>query len=153
MITNGSLRIGETSSTITTTRITVTITTATMITTSSKMKGRKPLGLMETVDIIDLIPCVGSVHCITQDLALSGVRIVTKSAIRLETVEAENFCFQISLYHSTKSRDEISVRLRVEAVLLSIDILNLLARVDNIVLPYGRISLDILLPSIRFPVL
>ncbi|GJU40407.1 hypothetical protein Tco_1193364 [Tanacetum coccineum] len=42
-----------------------------MITTSSKMEGRKPSGLMETVDIMDLIPCVGSVHCITQDLALS----------------------------------------------------------------------------------
>ncbi|GJU28740.1 hypothetical protein Tco_1167361 [Tanacetum coccineum] len=43
-----------------------------MITTSSKMEGMKPSGLMETVDIMDLIPCVGSVHCITQDLALSG---------------------------------------------------------------------------------
>ncbi|GKA65061.1 hypothetical protein Tco_0764768 [Tanacetum coccineum] len=43
-----------------------------MITTSSKMEGRKPSGLMETVDILDLIPCVGSVHCITQDLALSA---------------------------------------------------------------------------------
>ncbi|GKF65227.1 hypothetical protein Tco_0191744 [Tanacetum coccineum] len=29
-------------------------------------------------DINALIPGVGSVHCITQDLALSGVRIVTK---------------------------------------------------------------------------
>ncbi|GJR63048.1 hypothetical protein Tco_0409270 [Tanacetum coccineum] len=82
-----------------------------MNTTSSKMEGRKPSRLMETVDIMDLIPCVGSVHCITQDLALSGVRIVTKLAIRPETVEAKNFCFQISLYHSTKSRDEISLRL------------------------------------------
>ncbi|GJY44426.1 hypothetical protein Tco_0432639 [Tanacetum coccineum] len=66
--------------TTTTTKITVTttITTVTMITTSSKMEGRKPSGLMETVDIMDLIPYVGSVHCITQDLAVSGVRIVTK---------------------------------------------------------------------------
>ncbi|GKA98658.1 reverse transcriptase domain-containing protein [Tanacetum coccineum] len=57
----------------TTTKITVitTITTIIMITTSSKMEGRKPLGLIETVDIMDLIPCVRSVHCITQDLALS----------------------------------------------------------------------------------
>ncbi|GJW45891.1 hypothetical protein Tco_0077537 [Tanacetum coccineum] len=30
-----------------------------------KMEGGKPSGLMETMDIIDLIPCVGSVHCIT----------------------------------------------------------------------------------------
>ncbi|GJR98748.1 reverse transcriptase domain-containing protein [Tanacetum coccineum] len=61
--------------------------------TQSKMEGRKPLGLMETVDIMDLIPCARSVHCIKQDLALSGVRIVTKYAIRPETVEAKNFCF------------------------------------------------------------
>ncbi|GJX06411.1 probable methyltransferase PMT2 [Tanacetum coccineum] len=47
-----------------------------MITTTSKMEGKKPSRLMETMDIMDLIPCVGSVYCITQDLALSGVRIV-----------------------------------------------------------------------------
>ncbi|GJY69027.1 hypothetical protein Tco_0472009 [Tanacetum coccineum] len=39
-------------------------TTATMIITNNKMEGRKPLRLMETVDIMDLIPSVGSVHCI-----------------------------------------------------------------------------------------
>ncbi|GJU07574.1 hypothetical protein Tco_1124004 [Tanacetum coccineum] len=48
-----------------------------MITTSSKIEGRKPSGLIETVDIMDLIPCVRSVHYITQDLALLGVKIVT----------------------------------------------------------------------------
>ncbi|GJR33666.1 probable alkaline/neutral invertase D [Tanacetum coccineum] len=42
-----------------------------MITTSNKMEGRKPLGLIETVDMMDHIPCIGSVHCITLDLALS----------------------------------------------------------------------------------
>nr|GEU92106.1 hypothetical protein [Tanacetum cinerariifolium] len=35
------------------------------------MEGRKPSELMETMDIMDPIPYVGSVHCITQDLALS----------------------------------------------------------------------------------
>nr|GEW06351.1 hypothetical protein [Tanacetum cinerariifolium] len=50
----------------------------TITTTGNKMEGRKPLGLIETMDIIDPIPYVGSVHCIIQDLALSGVRIVTK---------------------------------------------------------------------------
>ncbi|GJV99497.1 hypothetical protein Tco_1554749 [Tanacetum coccineum] len=39
---------------------------------------RKSSRLMETVDIMDLIPFVGSVLCITQDRALSGVRIATK---------------------------------------------------------------------------
>ncbi|GJV27685.1 zf-CCHC domain-containing protein [Tanacetum coccineum] len=41
-----------------------------MITTNNKMEGGKPSGLMETVDIMDLIPCVGNVHCITRDHAL-----------------------------------------------------------------------------------
>ncbi|GKA36442.1 reverse transcriptase domain-containing protein [Tanacetum coccineum] len=49
-----------------------------MITTSNKMEGRKPSRLMETIDIMDLIPFVGSVLYITQDLALSDVRIVIK---------------------------------------------------------------------------
>ncbi|GKA36261.1 hypothetical protein Tco_0722752 [Tanacetum coccineum] len=106
--------------TTTTTRITATITMATMITTISKMDGRKPSGLMETVDIMDLIPCVGSVHCITQDLALSSVRSVTK--------------------------------LRVEAVLLP-NTLNFPARVDNIVLPYGHLSLIYFCHQSDFPVL
>nr|GEU80850.1 reverse transcriptase domain-containing protein [Tanacetum cinerariifolium] len=33
---------------------------------------------------------------------------IMEIAIRPETVEAKNFCFQISLYHSTKSQEEIS---------------------------------------------
>ncbi|GKD02994.1 reverse transcriptase domain-containing protein [Tanacetum coccineum] len=41
-------------------------------------KRKKPSRLMETVDIMDLIPFVGSVHCITRDLVLSDVRIATK---------------------------------------------------------------------------
>ncbi|GKA91941.1 hypothetical protein Tco_0813866, partial [Tanacetum coccineum] len=44
-------------------QITATITTATMITANNKMEGRKPSRLMETVDIIDFITSVGSVHC------------------------------------------------------------------------------------------
>ncbi|GJY62895.1 reverse transcriptase domain-containing protein [Tanacetum coccineum] len=38
---------------------------------------RKPSRLLEIVDIMDLIPSVESVYCITQDLALSGVKIAT----------------------------------------------------------------------------
>ncbi|GJZ98387.1 putative ribonuclease H-like domain-containing protein, partial [Tanacetum coccineum] len=44
-----------------------------MITISSKMEGRKSSRLMETVDIMDLIPFVESVLCITQDRALSAI--------------------------------------------------------------------------------
>ncbi|GKB13751.1 reverse transcriptase domain-containing protein [Tanacetum coccineum] len=79
MVIKESLRIKETPTTITTTTLIIVTTTTTptiatktttriivtIITTNSKIEGRKPLGLMETMDIIDLIPCVGSVHCIT----------------------------------------------------------------------------------------
>ncbi|GKA86111.1 reverse transcriptase domain-containing protein [Tanacetum coccineum] len=78
MITNESLMIKGTPPTTTTTLITITITTVIMIIISSKIEARKPSRLMETVDIIDLIPFVGNVLCITQDLVPSGVRIATK---------------------------------------------------------------------------
>ncbi|GKD87435.1 hypothetical protein Tco_1358589, partial [Tanacetum coccineum] len=48
-----------------------------MIITNNKMEGKKPSRLMETMDIMDLIPSVRSVHCITPDLVLSDVRIAT----------------------------------------------------------------------------
>ncbi|GJT03711.1 hypothetical protein Tco_0838173 [Tanacetum coccineum] len=50
-----------------------------MITIRSKMEDRKSSRLMETVDIMDLIPFVGNVLYITQDRAPSGVRIATKT--------------------------------------------------------------------------
>nr|GEW66973.1 hypothetical protein [Tanacetum cinerariifolium] len=50
-----------------------------MITTYSKMEGMKPSRLIETMDIMDLIPSIGNVHSITQDHALSGVRIATNA--------------------------------------------------------------------------
>ncbi|GKF20589.1 hypothetical protein Tco_0069227, partial [Tanacetum coccineum] len=49
----------------------------TTVTTNRKMEGRKPSRLMETVDIMDLIPFAGSVLCIIQDLVLSDVKIAT----------------------------------------------------------------------------
>ncbi|GKC90957.1 hypothetical protein Tco_1151606, partial [Tanacetum coccineum] len=48
-----------------------------MITIRSKMEEWKSSSLMETMDIMDLIPFVGNVLYITQDRALSGVRIAT----------------------------------------------------------------------------
>ncbi|GKF82216.1 hypothetical protein Tco_0243872, partial [Tanacetum coccineum] len=44
----------------------------------SKIEDGKSSRLMETVDIMDLIPFVGNALYITQDRALSGVRIATK---------------------------------------------------------------------------
>ncbi|GKC46635.1 hypothetical protein Tco_1064357 [Tanacetum coccineum] len=51
-----------------------------MITIRSKMEDRKSSRLMETMDIMDLIPFVGNVLYITQDRALSGVRIATNAS-------------------------------------------------------------------------
>ncbi|GJR15396.1 hypothetical protein Tco_0798048 [Tanacetum coccineum] len=75
--------------TTTTIKITATITIATTITNNNKIEGRKPLGRIETVDIIDLIPCVGTVHCITHDLALSGVRNSNKLILDLANIDIE----------------------------------------------------------------
>nr|GFD10782.1 hypothetical protein [Tanacetum cinerariifolium] len=47
-----------------------------------------------------------------KDLVLSDVRLVTKRAIRQGTAKTKDFNSQTSLYHPTKSRDEISLRLR-----------------------------------------
>ncbi|GJW57593.1 hypothetical protein Tco_0104324 [Tanacetum coccineum] len=58
-----------------------------MITIRSKMEDRKSSRLMETVDIMDLIPFVGNVLYITQDRAPSGVRIATKSGGSLRRQE------------------------------------------------------------------
>nr|GEX02193.1 reverse transcriptase domain-containing protein [Tanacetum cinerariifolium] len=50
------------------------------------MEGRKPSGLMETMDIMDPIPYVGSVHYITQDFALSGVLYVVRSRADMDGI-------------------------------------------------------------------
>ncbi|GKD67617.1 hypothetical protein Tco_1321707 [Tanacetum coccineum] len=54
-----------------------------MITNNNRIEGKKLLGLMlppqlKTVGILEAFPCVRNVHCITQDLALSSVRLVTR---------------------------------------------------------------------------
>ncbi|GKE23690.1 putative reverse transcriptase domain-containing protein [Tanacetum coccineum] len=83
MITNKSLMIEEPSPTTTTTIITATTTIATNITTNSKIEGKKPSRLMlppqlKTVGILETFPCVNNAPCITQDLVLSSVRLVTR---------------------------------------------------------------------------
>ncbi|GKB27586.1 putative reverse transcriptase domain-containing protein [Tanacetum coccineum] len=54
-----------------------------MITTNSRIEGKKPSRLMlppqlETIGILETFPCVNDAPCITQDLALSSVRLVTR---------------------------------------------------------------------------
>ncbi|GKF73944.1 hypothetical protein Tco_0220276, partial [Tanacetum coccineum] len=87
MIINKSSMIEELSPTTTTTRITITtIATATMITNCNRIEGKKPLGLMlspqlKTVRILEAFPYVRNASCITQDLALSSVRLATRWVI------------------------------------------------------------------------
>nr|GEV89248.1 putative reverse transcriptase domain-containing protein [Tanacetum cinerariifolium] len=68
---------------ITTKTTATTIATATMITVSSRIEGRKPSLLMlppqlKTMGILETVPCVRIALCITQDLALSSVRLATR---------------------------------------------------------------------------
>ncbi|GJW74456.1 putative reverse transcriptase domain-containing protein [Tanacetum coccineum] len=55
-----------------------------MITTNSRIEGKKPLGLMllpqlKTKGILEAFPCVRNEPCIIQDLALSSVRFATST--------------------------------------------------------------------------
>ncbi|GKE71680.1 putative reverse transcriptase domain-containing protein, partial [Tanacetum coccineum] len=54
-----------------------------MITNNNRIEGKKPLGLMlppqlKTVGMLETFPCVKDAPCITQDLALSSVRLATR---------------------------------------------------------------------------
>nr|GEW73714.1 putative reverse transcriptase domain-containing protein [Tanacetum cinerariifolium] len=79
VITNKSLMTEELS---TTTTVTPPPTTATIITNHNEKEDKKPLGLMlppqlRTMGILEIVPCVRSAPCITQDLALSSVILAT----------------------------------------------------------------------------
>ncbi|GKA79583.1 hypothetical protein Tco_0786179 [Tanacetum coccineum] len=95
MITNESLMIEEPSPTTTTkTTVTTTITTATMITTTNRIEGKKLSGLMfppqlKTIGIMETFPCVKDVPYMTQDLALSSVRLARRWVTRPGTIETK----------------------------------------------------------------
>ncbi|GKB34606.1 hypothetical protein Tco_0879548 [Tanacetum coccineum] len=99
MTINESLRIEGTPPTATTTT-TVTIT-ITMITTNSRIEGKKLSGLMlpprlRTKSILktkgkqETFLCVQDAPCITQEFALSSVGLATKWVIRPETAETKD---------------------------------------------------------------
>ncbi|GJR65284.1 putative reverse transcriptase domain-containing protein [Tanacetum coccineum] len=63
------------------------VTTATMITNNNRIEGKKPSRLMlslqlKTIGILKSFPCVRNASYITQDLALSSVRLTTRWVIR-----------------------------------------------------------------------
>nr|GEV25670.1 reverse transcriptase domain-containing protein [Tanacetum cinerariifolium] len=126
----------------TTTKITAIITTATMITTSSKMEGRKPSRLMETIDIMDLILSIGNVHCITQDHALSGVKIATKLAsaaifpkLRCYT---DNECVVLSPDFKLTDESHVLFKVPRKDNMYSVDLENVL-----VVKPHNKIPYEI----------
>ncbi|GKF77900.1 hypothetical protein Tco_0230370 [Tanacetum coccineum] len=54
-----------------------------MITNNNRIEGKKPSGLMlspqlKTVGILEAFLCVRNANCITQDLALSSVKLATR---------------------------------------------------------------------------
>ncbi|GKD77832.1 hypothetical protein Tco_1340453 [Tanacetum coccineum] len=57
---------------------TTTITTVTMITTNSKIEDKKLLGLILPKDTMETFFCIQDAPCITQEFALSNVRLATK---------------------------------------------------------------------------
>ncbi|GKC85077.1 putative reverse transcriptase domain-containing protein [Tanacetum coccineum] len=64
-----------------------------MITNNNRIEGKKPSGLMlspqlKTIDILEAFPCVRNAPCITQDLALSSVRLATRRAYLLRDKNA-----------------------------------------------------------------
>ncbi|GKG56001.1 hypothetical protein Tco_0577076, partial [Tanacetum coccineum] len=66
-----------------------------MITTNSRIEGKKPSWLMlssqlKTVGILEAFPCVRNAPCITQDHALSSVRLAIRWVIRPGTAETKS---------------------------------------------------------------
>ncbi|GJZ61847.1 reverse transcriptase domain-containing protein [Tanacetum coccineum] len=84
--------------------------------TNNKMGKAGTFKANGTVDIMDLIPSVGSVYCITQDRALSDVRIATKQQYFAQE--------DPRILRSLKKQ-----KLHDEAAFFQVDILS--ARVDN----------------------
>ncbi|GKA11771.1 hypothetical protein Tco_0691317 [Tanacetum coccineum] len=65
------------------------------ITITQRIEGKKPSGLMlspqlKIVGILEAFPCVRNAPCITQDLALSSVRLATRWVIRTGTAETKD---------------------------------------------------------------
>ncbi|GJV84260.1 hypothetical protein Tco_1524158 [Tanacetum coccineum] len=112
-----------------------------MITTNSRIKGKKSSGLMlplqlKTIGIPETFPYVNDALCITQDLALSSVRLVTRWPTRPGTAETKgqpleatyNQCHfdvvigmdWLSKYHARIICDEKVVHIPIDGETLSV---------------------------------
>ncbi|GKC32383.1 reverse transcriptase domain-containing protein [Tanacetum coccineum] len=106
MSTNESLMIDEPSPTkATKTTVTTTITTAIMITTNNRIEGKKPSGLMlspqlKTICMLETFLCVKDAPYITQDLALSSVRLAIRWVIRPGTARTKGQPLEATCSHA-----------------------------------------------------
>ncbi|GJW56627.1 putative reverse transcriptase domain-containing protein, partial [Tanacetum coccineum] len=69
-----------------------------MITNNNRIEGKKPSGLMllpqlKIVGILEAFPCVRNAPCITQDLAMSSVRLATRErALQKSVLKSKQQC-------------------------------------------------------------
>nr|GFC41225.1 hypothetical protein [Tanacetum cinerariifolium] len=81
-----------------------------MITVSSRIEGRKPSRLMlppqlKIVGILETVHCVRNALCITQDLALSSVRLATRErALQLSVLKGKQQCPRKSILAERQER-------------------------------------------------
>ncbi|GJV65130.1 putative reverse transcriptase domain-containing protein [Tanacetum coccineum] len=75
-----------------------------MITNNNRIEGKKPSGLMlppqlKIIGILEAFPCVRNAPCITQDLALSSVRLATRErALQKPVPKGKQQCPWKSIY-------------------------------------------------------
>ncbi|GKF88732.1 hypothetical protein Tco_0262695, partial [Tanacetum coccineum] len=81
-----------------------------MITNNNRIEGKKPSWLMlspqlKTVAILEAFLCVRNAPCITQDLALSSVRLATRErALQKLVLKSKQQCPQKSILHERQER-------------------------------------------------
>ncbi|GKG20670.1 hypothetical protein Tco_0380471, partial [Tanacetum coccineum] len=81
-----------------------------MITANNRIEDKKPSGLMlppqlKTVGILKAFLCVRNALCITQDLALSSVRLATgERALQLSVLKYKQQCPQKSILAEGQER-------------------------------------------------
>nr|GEY18138.1 putative reverse transcriptase domain-containing protein [Tanacetum cinerariifolium] len=106
----GGLPRREPSPPTTTITITATITTAAMITTNSRIEGKKPSGLMpppqlRTMGMLETLLCVEDVSYTTQDLAQPSVILATRErALQKSVPKGKQLCPGKSIYVARQKR-------------------------------------------------
>ncbi|GJX49313.1 putative reverse transcriptase domain-containing protein [Tanacetum coccineum] len=98
-----------------------------MITNNNRIEGKKPSGLMlspqlKTVGILETFPCVRNAPCITQDLAMSSVRLATRErTLQTAVPKSKQQCPRKSILAEGKERSPRSERSHGFDVVLGMD--------------------------------